>query len=55
MLPESYRDVIMLRDLAGFDTAQAADALGIEPGLVKVRLHRARQALRRLLEEEFSS
>jgi DNA-directed RNA polymerase specialized sigma24 family protein len=45
----------MLRDLIGFDTTQAAEALGITPNLAKVRLHRARQALRSLLEEEFGS
>ncbi len=54
-LPDAYRTVLMLRDLAGFNTEQAADALGISQGLVKVRLHRARQALRELLEEEFGS
>lgn len=50
-LPEPYREVIMLRDILGLDTAGAAAALGIEENNVKVRLHRARQALRTLLEE----
>jgi len=50
-LPESYREVIMLRDLVGLDTAATASVLGIEENNVKVRLHRARQALRTLLEE----
>ena len=32
------------------DTAEVAEALGISPGNVKVRLHRARSALKKLLE-----
>jgi RNA polymerase sigma-70 factor (ECF subfamily) len=33
-----------------FDTDQTAERLGSTPGAVKTRLHRARQALRSLLE-----
>jgi RNA polymerase sigma-70 factor (ECF subfamily) len=40
----------MLRDIEGLDTAEAAVALEITPGSVKTRLHRARQALRELLD-----
>ena len=50
-LPAPYREVIMLRDIMGLDTAGAASVLGIEENNLKVRLHRARQALRTLLEE----
>jgi len=49
-LPESYRIVLMLRDIEELDTAEVADALGITEGNVKVRLHRARSALKKLLE-----
>lgn len=49
-LPDSYRNVILLRDIEQLDTRQAAEALGIDEGAVKVRLHRARQALRKLLD-----
>ena len=49
-LPESYRTVLLLRDIEALDTEEAARALGTTPGAVKVSLHRARQALRRLLE-----
>ena len=52
-LPEPYRTVILLRDIEELDTAQVAHDLGIAPGLVKTRLHRARQALRTLLEPLF--
>jgi len=50
-LPDSYRVVIVLRDIEGLDTAEAAAALGIGPDAAKMRLHRARQALRTLLEQ----
>jgi RNA polymerase sigma-70 factor (ECF subfamily) len=49
-LPDSYRNVLLLRDIEGLDTEETAEAMGISPGAVKTRLHRARQALRGLLE-----
>ena len=49
-LPEDYRNVILLRDIEELGTQQAADVLGIRPGAVKTRLHRARLALRELLD-----
>ena len=49
-LPEDYRMVLVLRDIEEFDTDETAAALGINPGAVKTRLHRARQALRTLLD-----
>ncbi len=49
-LPESYRAVLLLRDVEELDTQETADSLGITPNNVKVRLHRARQALRTLLD-----
>jgi RNA polymerase sigma-70 factor, ECF subfamily len=49
-LPEPYRVVLVLRDIEELDTEQTAQRLGIFSGAVKVRLHRARQALRTLLE-----
>ena len=48
-LPEDYRTVLVLRDIEDFDTEQTAAILGVNPGAVKTRLHRARQALRTLL------
>jgi RNA polymerase sigma-70 factor, ECF subfamily len=53
-LPESYRQVLMLRDIEDFDTDETADMVGASANAVKVRLHRARQALRTLLEHEFT-
>jgi RNA polymerase sigma-70 factor, ECF subfamily len=52
-LPEAYRTVLLLRDIEDLDTAEAASALGTSETVVKVRLHRARQALRTLLEPRF--
>ena len=49
-LPESYRIVLMLRDIEELTTAEVADYLGITESNVKVRLHRARSALKKILE-----
>jgi RNA polymerase sigma-70 factor (ECF subfamily) len=50
LLPDGYRNVLMLRDIEDLDTEETAEAMGISQGAVKTRLHRARQALRELLE-----
>jgi RNA polymerase sigma-70 factor (ECF subfamily) len=52
-LPESYRTVLLLRDIEGLDGQETADVLGVTPNAVKIRLHRARQALRTLLDPHF--
>jgi RNA polymerase sigma-70 factor (ECF subfamily) len=52
-LPESYRTVLLLRDIEGIDTEETAQLLGTSVGVVKTRLHRARQALRTLLDPHF--
>ena len=49
-LPETYRTVLLLRDIEELTTEETAQALSITPTAVKVRLHRARQALRTLLD-----
>jgi RNA polymerase sigma-70 factor (ECF subfamily) len=49
-LPPRYREVLLLRDIEELDTAETAKLLNCTPGNVKTRLHRARQALRTLLE-----
>ena len=50
-LPESFRLVLLLRDIEELSTEEAATALNITPNAVKLRLHRARMALRTLLAE----
>jgi RNA polymerase sigma-70 factor, ECF subfamily len=52
-LPESYRSVLLLRDIEELSTEEAARSLGVTENAVKIRLHRARQALRGLLEPHF--
>ena len=49
-LPESYRTVLLLRDIEELDTEETARALGLTINAVKIRLHRARQALAKLLD-----
>jgi len=53
-LPNHYRVVLTLRDIEERDTIETATALGTTTTVVKVRLHRARQALRTLLDREFA-
>ena len=53
-LPDNYRSVLMLRDIEELSTQEAAAALGMTPTAVKVRLHRARQALSTLLRKEYA-
>lgn len=52
-LPASYRSVLLLRDIEGYDTRETAALLGIGVSAAKVRLHRARMALKALLEPLF--
>jgi RNA polymerase sigma-70 factor (ECF subfamily) len=54
-LPDPYREVLVLRDIEDRDTAEAAHILGTSSNVVKVRLHRARQALRTLLDRELNA
>ena len=49
-LPDSYRIVLQLRDIEGYDTSEVAEQLDISEANVKVRLHRARAALKKQLE-----
>lgn len=45
-LPTSLRTVVMLRDIEGMSTREAADCLETSEGNVRIRLHRAREILR---------
>ena len=53
-LPDNYRSVLMLRDIEELSTQETAATLGMTPSAVKVRLHRARQALSTLLRKEYA-
>ena len=48
-LPEETRQVVVLRDVQGLSTKEAAELLGISEAAVKVRLHRAHAKLRELV------
>jgi RNA polymerase sigma-70 factor (ECF subfamily) len=54
-LPDSLRVVFVLRDIEGLSTAEVADSLGLTETNVKVRLHRARLALREQLNGYFAN
>lgn len=54
-LPEIHRNVLLLRDIEELSTEETARMLGVTLETVKVRLHRARQALRTLLDPHFAS
>ncbi len=53
-LPDNYREILILRDIEELSTDESARALRMTPTAVKVRLHRARQALSTLLRKEFA-
>jgi len=53
-LPDNYRQVLLLRDIEELSTEQVAHLLSVTPTAVKVRLHRARQALSTLLRRELA-
>jgi len=48
-LPDSYRQVLLMRDIEGRSTEETAQELGLTANAVKIRLHRARLALRKLI------
>jgi len=49
-LPDTYRVVLQLRDIEGYSTGETAKLLRVSESNVKVRLHRARAALKKVLE-----
>ncbi len=51
-LPETHRTVLLLRDIEEMSTEDVALELAITANAVKIRLHRARQALATLLRRE---
>jgi RNA polymerase sigma-70 factor (ECF subfamily) len=50
-LPPEYRIILVLHDMEGMDAPEVARIVGIKPGTVRVRLHRARLFLRRELSK----
>jgi len=54
-LPPEYRLVLLLRDIEQLSTREVATALDLTESNVKMRLHRARLMLRRVLAERLGS
>ena len=52
LLPETFRDVLVLSDTMEMTHQEIADILGITVSNVKVRIHRARKAFKEILEQE---
>jgi RNA polymerase sigma-70 factor (ECF subfamily) len=50
-LPDQQRSVILMRDVAGLDGPEVAEALDISEGNQRVILHRARASVRKALTE----
>jgi len=50
-LDPKYRAPLVLRDVEGLSTAEAADVMGLGEAAFKSRLHRARLAVREAMEE----
>ncbi|HEY5382677.1 MAG TPA: sigma-70 family RNA polymerase sigma factor [Acidobacteriaceae bacterium] len=53
-LPESYREVVVLREIEGFGYEEIAEILDVNLGTVKSRLTRGRAALREYLKQHDS-
>jgi RNA polymerase sigma-70 factor, ECF subfamily len=49
-LPDEWRVAVVLRDLEGLSTREAAEIVGVRQAAFKSRLHRGRMQLRALLE-----
>ncbi len=52
-LPENYRVVIMLRYQMDLNNQEIAEVLGVTKENVEVRVHRARKALRKIVEKHW--
>jgi RNA polymerase sigma-70 factor (ECF subfamily) len=52
-LPDRYRVVLVMRDIEDLTTDEVATVMRMTPNAVKIRLHRARQALATLLRRHF--
>ncbi len=53
-LPDIFRVVLVLRDIEEYNTEEVANLLETNIAVVKTRLHRARSALKKQLESQWS-
>ena len=51
-LPDAYRTVFVARVIEGLSIEETANLLGIKPQTVKTRLHRARDLVRKQIDEQ---
>lgn len=54
-LPDTYRAALLMRDIEGLSTREAADLAGISENALKLRLHRARQALATVIRRRLAT
>ncbi len=54
-LPEIYREVLVMRDVEEFSIAETAAGLGVNEGVVKTRLLRARLMMQKILAPQLAS
>ncbi|HEX6685989.1 MAG TPA: sigma-70 family RNA polymerase sigma factor [Candidatus Limnocylindrales bacterium] len=54
-LPKQQREVLLLHVWAGMDYPELAAALGLAPGTVRSRLHRAKARLRQALPDHYAN
>jgi len=54
-LPEKYREVLVLRDVQEFNIADTAAMLGVNEGVVKTRLLRARLMMQKILAPQLKT
>ena len=50
-LPHNYREILLLREIHQLDTEEVCNVLGVSAVHARVMLHRARQALYKLVDE----
>lgn len=54
-LPTNYRTALILKDIEELEYPEIADQLGLTLNATRIRIHRARQALRKLLVPHFGN
>lgn len=54
-LPDDYRTVVVMKDVYGLGFEEIAKQLSIQEGTARVRLFRARQKLRNMLQDELAA
>ena len=50
-LPEEYREAVVLKHIEGLDYNEMGNLLGVSSNTIKVRTHRGREMLKKLLRE----